>query len=128
MSIVNNSWFWLLISGFIFLILFVMIYIQEKFTNLAILVLSMGIAIFILAGITGLTLRVGAETKRLGKLVGQEIQTDTNLQRKFIGVTLGAVKSVGDATIHFGKVTGETIKPSAIAKSFLKEAKGGFTY
>lgn len=88
----------------------------------------MGIVIFILAGITGLTLRVGAETKRLGKLVGQEIQTDTNLQRKFIGVTLGAVKSVGDATIHFGKVTGETIKPSAIAKSFLKEAKGGFTY
>lgn len=105
MQLLDNTWFWLLILGFLYLGLFLLIYLQEKFSTLAIVTIVIAVVIFLFAAITGLFVRVGKDVKKINRLLGDEIAGRLDTQRRFIGLTLDALQKVGNSVIKVGDTT-----------------------
>ena len=105
MPFIDNSWFWLLVFGVLYLVLFLLIYLDEGFSTLAIVTLVAGAVLFLFALITGVFIRVGKDVERSLNVLGNEIKGRLDIQKKFIGLTFDALRQVGDATFIIGKST-----------------------
>lgn len=126
MSFIDKSWFWLLAAAVVYAILFLLSYLNSKFSTLSILLLITAIALLVITLLTGISTKIKNDLIKGKQLFQQKLSSDINAQKQFTRGALEAIASVGQATIEIGKQVGSgTIKESKKQFGSIYKWKGG---
>lgn len=88
-KMLENPWFWVLVAGVVYVILFVVVYAQEKFSAYAIVVLVSALVLFLAAGITFFFKDQAKNLQKAADLQVEEAFSRLDTQR---GMVEGAAK------------------------------------
>lgn len=122
MSILDENWFWLILCGVVFLISFLLVYLEEKFSTPAILLLVLFAITFVLILIVLFAKRATSDIQRTGNLITNLIIPNKEAQKAYMRVTLDALSKAGNTGLLLTKTTMQTALP-AFGKAYASGIK-----